>query len=117
MRYVSIVNQTFAALAAPNRLRIVELLRDGPRPVAAIGEALRLGQPQVSKQLGVLRAARLVEVEARGQQRLYRLRAQPLRALDAWVERYRCIWEERLDSLEALVEKLDARERKNRRKR
>jgi DNA-binding transcriptional ArsR family regulator len=88
---------TFTALAEPNRLRIVEVLRAGPRPVGAIGTALRLNQPQVSKHLRVLKEARLVEVEPRAQQRLYRLRAEPLRELNRWLERYRRIWGERMD--------------------
>ena len=65
--------ETFAALAEPNRFRIVELLRSGPRPVNDIGERLRLKQPQVSKHLRVLRGAGLVDVEPRAQQRLYAL--------------------------------------------
>jgi len=89
------VIEIFSALAEPNRLRIVELLRDGPQSVGAISRALRLNQPQVSKHLRVLRNARLVEVEPRAQQRLYGLRAQPLRELSAWLERYRHIWDER----------------------
>ena len=57
--------ETFTALAEPSRLRIVELLKDGPRPVGEIGTRLRLSQPQVSKHLRVLKAARLVDVEPR----------------------------------------------------
>ena len=94
----------------PDRLRIVELLRDGPRPVGAIGAALRLNQPQVSKHLRVLKEARLVEVERRAQQRLYGLRAEGLRELNEWLERYRSIWEERMDQLDELIEGLKAGE-------
>ncbi|MFN0181006.1 MAG: ArsR/SmtB family transcription factor [Gemmatimonadales bacterium] len=101
---------TFAALAEPNRLRIVELLRDHPRPVGDIGAALRLNQPQVSKHLRVLKTAGLVEVQPRAQQRVYGLRAEPLRALDQWLERYRRIWDERLDQLDDLVEELHAKQ-------
>jgi DNA-binding transcriptional ArsR family regulator len=101
------VIETFAALAEPNRLRIVELLRDGPRPVGAIGAALRLNQPQVSKHLRVLKQARLVEVEPRAQQRLYGLRPSALRELDEWLERYRLLWAERMDQLDELVEELE----------
>lgn len=97
---------TFTALAEPNRLRIVELLRDGPRPVGAIGAALRLPQPQVSKHLRVLKDARLVEVEPRAQQRLYGLRAEPLRELNDWLERYRRIWDERMAQLDELIGEL-----------
>ena len=105
--------ETFTALAEPNRLRIVELLRDGPRPVGVIGAALRLNQPQVSKHLRVLKEARLVEVEPRAQQRLYGLRAQPLRELNEWLERYRGIWGERMDQLDELIEELKGKEKEN----
>jgi len=109
------VHETFTALAEPNRLRIVELLRHGSRAVGDIGVALHLNQPQVSKHLRVLKEAGLVEVEPRAQQRVYGLRAQPLRELDRWLERYRRIWDERLDELDELVGELDTKERKKKR--
>ena len=92
--------QTFSALAEPNRLAIVELLRRGPQPVGAIGESLQLYQAQVSKHLRVLRDAGLVEVQPRAQQRVYALRQEPMRDLDAWLERFRALWDERLSKLE-----------------
>lgn len=108
--------ETFSALAEPNRLRIVEFLRAGPRPVGAIGAALRLNQPQVSKHLRVLKTARLVEVEPRAQQRLYGLCPQPLRELNAWLERYRSIWGERMDQLETLIAELNSKKARGHRK-
>lgn len=104
--------ETFAALGEPSRLRIVELLREGPRPVGAIGAALRLSQPQVSKHLRVLRAARLVEVEPRAQQRLYGLRAKPLRDLNRWLEQSRGLWDERMNQLEEVVTEMTAASKK-----
>lgn len=99
--------ETFTALAEPSRLRIVEYLRAGARPVGAISTALHLPQPQVSKHLRVLKQARLVDVEPRAQQRLYALRPEPLRELGAWIDRYRALWEARLDDLDALVTELE----------
>lgn len=92
--------QTFSALAEPSRLAIVELLRRGPQPVGAIGERLHLYQAQVSKHLRVLRDAGLVEVHPQAQQRLYSLRREPLRDLDAWLQRFRAMWDERLSNLD-----------------
>lgn len=103
--------ETFAALAEPNRLRIVELLRTGPRPVNGIRERLRLNQPQVSKHLRVLKAAGLVDVRPHAQQRLYGLRARTLRQLHDWLERYRQVWESRFEELDELIEELKNRER------
>jgi DNA-binding transcriptional ArsR family regulator len=101
---------TFAALAEPNRFRIVELLRRGPRPVNDIGERLRLNQPQVSKHLRVLKEAGLVDVTPRANQRLYELRAPELRRLHEWLERYRRIWDARFEELDELLEELNVTE-------
>jgi DNA-binding transcriptional ArsR family regulator len=104
------VVETFAALAEPNRYRIVELLRGGARSVNEIGERLALNQPQVSKHLRVLKEAGLVDVEPRAQQRLYELRAAPLRKLHDWLERYRKVWDARFEALDVLLEELEAAE-------
>ena len=106
--------ETFAALAEPTRFRIVELLRSGPRPVNAIGERLQLSQP---KHLRVLKASGLVDVQPRAQQRLYELRAQPLRQLHQWLERYRQLWDARFEELDALIEELKEKEMSDGRKR
>ena len=103
--------ETFAALSEPNRYRIVELLRSGPRAVNEIGQRLHLNQPQVSKHLRVLKEAGLVDVQARAQQRLYELRPQPLRRLHSWLERYRLVWEEHFEQLDGLVEELAKEEK------
>jgi DNA-binding transcriptional ArsR family regulator len=100
------VIQTFTALAEPSRLRIVDLLKDGPRPVGEIGTRLRLSQPQVSKHLRVLKAARLVDVEPRANQRLYGLRGDRLRDMSRWLEGYRAIWQEQMHQLEDLVQEM-----------
>ncbi len=102
VEYTSMID-TLIALAEPNRLRIVELLRDGPRPVGEIGAQLRLRQPQTSKHLRVLKDAGLVVVRPDAQRRLYELRPQPLLELDAWLEPYRQYWSECLDALETML--------------
>lgn len=88
------------ALAEPNRRRIVELLRDGELSVNALAAGTGLAQPAVSKHLKVLREAGLVAVRREAQRRVYRLEPGPLAALDAWLEPYRRLWDERLDRLE-----------------
>lgn len=97
---------TLAALAEPNRMGIVDFLRDGPKPVATIGAKVGLGQPQVSKHLRVLRDAGLVGVQPRGRERLYLLRAEPFRELDAWLDGFRANWGRRFDQLDNLLTEL-----------
>ncbi len=90
----------FEVVAEANRRRILDLLREGPHSVGEIGTRLRLNQPAVSKHLRVLRQARLVAMEVDAQRRLYQLRAEPLRELEAWLAPYRRFWALRLDALE-----------------
>lgn len=94
---------TLSALAEPNRLHIVELLRDGPHSVGDIAVQLGLRQPQVSKHLRVLTDAGVVEVHPVAQQRIYQLRPQPFHELDAWLASYRHIWDARFDRLETYL--------------
>ena len=103
--------ETLAALGEPNRFRIVELLRTGPRSVNDIRGRLGLRQSQVSQHLTVLKAVGLVEAEPRAQQRLYKLRAQPVKQLHKWLDRYRCIWEERFEQLDELFEEIKRKEK------
>lgn len=98
--------ETFAALADPNRLRIVDLLLGGPTPVTELVTKLKLNQPHVSKQLKVLKAAGVVDMKPDGQRRLYALRPQALREVDQWLERYRRLWQARFDRMDDVVEKL-----------
>ena len=90
----------FDVIADPTRRRILELIRDGERSVGDLVTELTVSQPGVSKHLRVLRDAGLVDVRADAQRRWYRLRAEPLAEVDAWLAPYRRFWAGRLDALE-----------------
>ena len=107
---------TLKALAEPSRFQIVELLRNGPRPVGELVNRLKLPQPQVSKHLRVLSDAGLVDVRVDAQRRIYELRPAPLQELEVWIERYRSIWEENYQRLDGLLEEMKAKEGKRRRR-
>ena len=107
---------TLRALAEPNRLHIVEFLRDGPRPVGHLVRRLGLRQPQVSKHLRVLSDAGLVDVRVDAQRRIYTLRPAPLQELEAWLEPYRQLWEGNFQRLDALLDERKSGEPKNKRK-
>jgi DNA-binding transcriptional ArsR family regulator len=93
--------ETMSALAEPNRLAIVELLRDGPRSVNGIVAALDLRQPLVSKHLKVLSGAGIVVARVQAQQRIYQLEQERFRELDAWLDSFAEVWAQRLDRLDA----------------
>jgi DNA-binding transcriptional ArsR family regulator len=90
----------FDVVAEPRRRQILDLLSRAERPVGDLVDLLGLSQPAVSKHLRVLREAGLVEVRGDAQRRLYRVRPEPLRAVDEWLAPYRATWATRLDHLE-----------------
>lgn len=97
----------FEVLAEPSRRRILSLLRERERLAGELEKPLGLSQPAVSKHLKVLREARLVEVRVDGPRRVYRLRPEPLAAVDAWLEPYRRFWAGRRDALEDHLKRSD----------
>ena len=105
------MNATFSALAEPNRLQIVELLRHRPLSVGGIAERLRMRQPQVSKHLRVLSEAGLVQVRPVAQQRIYGLRAEGLKELDDWLVPYRAMWSDRFERMDEVLRELRSQEK------
>ena len=91
---------TFVVLAEPKRREILDELRREPQTVSALVDALGVSQPAVSKHLRVLREADMVSVRPDGQRRWYEVNPTPLEELAEWLEPYREMWSERLDSLE-----------------
>ena len=100
----------FNAVAEPRRRRILELLAGGERPVNDLVEQLRLGQPQVSKHLRVLREVGLVDVREEGRRRVYRLNGRRLKPIHDWVKNYERSWNERFERLDVVLEELKGKE-------
>ncbi|MBO0678695.1 winged helix-turn-helix transcriptional regulator [Mycolicibacterium sp. S2-37] len=96
----------FEALGEPSRLRIVELLRTGPRSVGEIAETLGIRQPQASKHLRVLSDSGIVAAEALARQRIYHLEPGPIEEIGRWVDSFEHLWEARLDSLGRYLDSL-----------
>ncbi len=104
---------TLITIAEPNRFNIVELLKQGPRSVSEIVQALNIGQPQVSRHLRILSEAGLVRVRSKAQQRIYSLEARPFQELDEWFDSFSILWEERLDNFEDNMFDYDYKRKEN----
>lgn len=101
---------TFHALADPTRRAVLDLLRHGAQPAGQIAGAFPISRPAISKHLRQLRRARLVVEHRSGRHRYYQLNAEPLKAVDSWIDRYRTFWQANLASLKVFVEQEYARE-------
>jgi DNA-binding transcriptional ArsR family regulator len=97
--------EVFEALADPTRRRIVELLAEDERSAGELAGQFQVSRPAVSKHLRVLREAGVVSVREDAQKRIYRLEPTALGRAEGWLARHRQFWEQRLDALEAQIEK------------
>ena len=99
----------FAIIAEPNRRAILRLLASSERSVGEIEHRLRMPQPSVSKHLKVLREAGFVEARVDAQRRVYRIRPEPLRSVDAWLAPFRRLWSSHVDALERHLDRMEQR--------
>ena len=107
---------TFGALADPTRRAILARLRKGGASVTELAQPFDMSLPAVSKHLKVLERAGLVTRGREAQWRPCALEAGPLKEVDDWIERYRDLWEERLDRLNIYLKELQAKEKKGERR-
>lgn len=104
------VETSFTVVAEPHRRAILSLLLTSERSVGELERELQLSQPSVSKHLRVLRDAGFVASRIEAQRRLYRLRAEPLMELDAWLAPFRRYWSKHVDALEQHLDRIAALE-------
>ena len=107
------LSSTFAALADPTRRAILARLLSGERSVTELAEPFDMSMPAVSKHLRVLERAGLIARRREAQWRHCRIEGGPLKEVANWTERYRHIWEERLDRLDEYLQHLKAKEEKS----
>ena len=100
---------TFAALADPTRRAILARLVTGECSVTELAEPFEMSLPAVSKHLKVLERAGLITRGREAQWRPCRLEAGPLKGVADWAERYRAIWEQRIDRLDTYLQQLKAK--------
>jgi DNA-binding transcriptional ArsR family regulator len=101
------VGSVFEILAEPNRRAMLSLLVASELSVGEIERELGMPQPTVSKHLRVLREAGFVEATVDAQRRLYRLKPEPLRELEAWLAPFRRFWSGHVDALERHLDRMD----------
>jgi DNA-binding transcriptional ArsR family regulator len=103
------LDSTFLALADPTRRAILARLALGEASVTELAAPFEMSQPAISKHLKVLERAGLISVGQDAQRRPRRIEGKPLAEASAWLERYRDIWEENYQRLDALLAELQRR--------
>jgi len=108
LRAATKIDDTLAALADPQRRRVVDLLSERPRPAGELAQAVGISAPAMSRHLKTMRLSGLVEERHDGldaRVRVYSLRPEPMADLKKWLEAMEALWSRQLLSLKAHIEK------------
>ena len=100
------LSATFAALADPTRRAILARLATGEATVTELTRPFAMSQPAISKHLKVLELAGLITRGREAQWRPCRIEAAPLQHVAEWTERYRALWEQRFQRLDAVLDEM-----------
>ncbi|GLQ53401.1 ArsR/SmtB family transcription factor [Devosia nitrariae] len=95
-----------SALADPTRRAILARLVEGEATVNELAEPFEISLPAISRHLKVLEAAGLISRSRTAQWRPCRIEAAPLKDLSIWIERYRRLWDESFDKMDAYLRDL-----------
>ena len=82
-------------------------------PIYGVAEHFAISRPAISKHIKILTECGLVVIRQRGRERYCELQLEKLTEVSTWVERYRIIWEQRFDRLDALLQELQNKEKQN----
>ncbi|MEL7531484.1 MAG: metalloregulator ArsR/SmtB family transcription factor [Bacteroidota bacterium] len=103
----------FQAIADPVRREIIELLAEEQLTVSAIAENFAISRPAVSKHLRILNECGIIKINQQGRERYCQIKPSALVPAFIWIEQYRALWEEKIDSLEAYLANLQAKDKAN----
>jgi DNA-binding transcriptional ArsR family regulator len=105
-KYEAELSRSFSALADPTRRAIVSRLCDGPKSIGELSEPFEMALPSLLKHVRVLEQSGLVSSEKVGRVRTCRIEPHALRATELWIRQHISAWEERLDRMEAHIERM-----------
>ena len=107
VKYWVMIDAVLAALADPTRRQVVELLGRGSKRAGALSAAVGTSAPAMSRHLRVLLDAGVIadqRLPDDARARVFRLRADTVAALQAWLDQLKAEWDEQLTSFKRHVE-------------
>lgn len=102
----------FQAIADPVRRDIIQLLAEEPLTINSVAEKFDVSRPAISKHLKILQECGIIEINQKGRERFCKIQPANLIPAFLWIDQYRNLWEERLDSFENYLIKLQSKTKK-----
>ena len=99
----------FQAIADPLRRDIIKLLAEEVLTVNAVAEKFDVSRPAISKHLRILNECGLVEINQKGRERYCQIQPKNLIPAFLWIEQYKSLWEDKIDSFEQHLNRLQSK--------
>ena len=99
----------FQAIADPVRRDIIKLLAEEALTINAVAEKFDVSRPAISKHLRILNECGIVEINQKGRERYCRIQPKNLIPAFLWIEQYKSLWEDKIDSFEQYLNKLQSK--------
>jgi len=103
----------FQAIADPTRRQIIKLVANKAMTLNAIANNFDISRPAISQHIKILNECGLIEIENIGRERFCKIQAKNLIPAFLWLEQYRNLWEDKLDSFENYLNKLQTKNKKD----
>ncbi len=99
----------FQAIADPVRRDIINLLAEQTLTINAVADRFDVSRPAISKHLKILKECGIIDITQQGRERYCQIQPRNLIPAFLWIDQYRSLWEEKLDSFENYLNKLQTR--------
>lgn len=100
----------FQAIADPVRREIIEILSEEPLNLNAIVEKFDISRPAISRHIKILNECGLVAIEQKGRERFCIIKPNTLSEIANWIDPFRELWEQRLDSFETYLDQIQSKQ-------
>jgi DNA-binding transcriptional ArsR family regulator len=105
----------FQAIADPNRRAILSLLAKKTQTLNGVADNFDISRPAISRHIKILTECGLVVISQQGRERYCEVRPDTLDEVTSWVDQYKKMWAQRLDSLQSYLDELQSASRKHKR--
>lgn len=99
----------FQAIADPLRRNIIQLLAKETLTINAVAEKFDVSRPAISKHLRILKECGIVEINQKGRERYCQIQPKNLMPAFLWIEQYKSLWEDKIDSFDQYLNKLQSK--------
>jgi len=102
----------FQAIADPTRHQIIELIAEKKMNLNTITDNFNISRPAISQHIKILNECGIIEIEQIGRERYCKIQPKNLKIAADWIKQYSVLWEQKIDSFEKYLNRLQTKNKK-----